>query len=152
MKEEKNRGGTLWERMIKRGGDAVRSIRRMGIQTMVLVSFTVVAVLIMLILAITLYQGYMQRSRVMMTESAQHLLSQTEANLEDYLTAMRRISDAMYYNVIKDKDLGRDSLDSEMYLLYEANKENLISFALFKRDGSLVSAAPVSPMKQDVDF
>ena len=69
MKEEKNRGGTLWERMIKRGGDAVRSIRRMGIQTMVLVSFTVVAVLIMLILAITLYQGYMQRSRVMMTET-----------------------------------------------------------------------------------
>ena len=57
----------------------------------------------------------------------------------------------MYYDTIKDKNLTKDSLDSEMSLLYEANKDNLISFALFKRDGSLVSAAPVSTVKEGMD-
>ena len=122
-----------------------------GIQTTVLVSFTVVSVLFVVFLGSSLYQRFMQRTRVMMTESMEQLMSQTEANLEDYLTSMRRISDAMYYDAIKDKDLSKDSLDSEMSLLYEANKDNLVSFALFRRDGFLVSASPVSTMKADMD-
>ena len=57
--------------------------------------------------------------------------NQTAINLESYLRNMRRISDAMYYSVIKDKDLATDSLDEEMNLLYEANKDNLISIACY---------------------
>ena len=44
---------------------------------------------------------------------------------------MRRISDAMYYTVIKDTDLESESLDEEMTLLYEANKDNLVSIACY---------------------
>ena len=99
----------------------------------------------------SLYQRFMMRTRVMMTESMEQLMSQTEYTLEDYLTSMRRISDAMYYDAIKDKDLAKDSLDGEMSLLYEANKDNLVSFAVFRRDGLLVSASPVSTMKADLD-
>ena len=124
---------------------------RMGIQFTVLVSFTVVSVFIMVLLGFSLYQRFTLRTRAMMTESMEQLMSQTEANFEDYLTSMRRVSDAMYYDTIKDKDMTLDSLDSEMSLLYEANKDNLISFALFKRDGSLVCAAPVSTMKEGMD-
>ena len=129
-----------------------RIIGSQGIQSTVLVSFTVVSFLIVVLLAFALYQRFMQRTRVMMTESMEQLMFQTEANLEDYLTSMRRISDAMYYDAIKDKDLSKDSLDSEMSLLYEANKDNLISFALFRRDGYLVSASPVATIKQDMDI
>ena len=122
-----------------------------GVQFTVLVSFTVVSVLFMVLLGFSLYQRFSLRTRTMMTESMEQLMNQTEANVEDYLTSMRRVSDAMYYDTIKDKDMTRDSLDSEMSLLYEANKDNLISFALFKRDGSLVGAAPVSTMKEGMD-
>ena len=132
-------------------GKVMERVGRQGIQASVLVSFTVVSILVVLLLSLVLYNRFTQRTRVMMTESTQQLMSQTETNLEDYLTSMRRVSDAMYYDVIKDKDLAKDSLDSEMFLLYEANKDNLISFALFKRDGSLVSAAPISAMKSRID-
>ena len=132
-------------------GKVMERVGRQGIQASVLVSFTVVSILVVLLLSLVLYNRFTQRTRVMMTESTQQLMSQTETNREDYLTSMRRVSDAMYYDVIKDKDLARDSLDSEMFLLYEANKDNLISFALFKRDGSLVSAAPISAMKSRID-
>ena len=132
-------------------GQTMEKAGRLGIQFTVLFSFTVVSVLIMVLLGFSLYQRFTLRTRAMMTESMEQLMSQTEANFEDYLTSMRRVSDAMYYDTIKDKDMALDSLDSEMSLLYEANKDNLISFALFKRDGSLVCAAPVSTMKEGMD-
>ena len=132
-------------------GQTMEKAGRRGIQFTVLVSFTVVSVFIMVLLGFSLYQRFTLRTRAMMTESMEQLMSQTEANFEDYLTSMRRVSDAMYYDTIKDKDMALDSLDSEMSLLYEANKDNLISFALFKRDGSLVCAAPVSTMKEGMD-
>ena len=143
--EKVNSGFSKWI------GQTMEKAGRRGIQFTVLVSFTVVSVFIMVLLGFSLYQRFTLRTRAMMTESMEQLMSQTEANFEDYLTSMRRVSDAMYYDTIKDKDMALDSLDSEMSLLYEANKDNLISFALFKRDGSLVCAAPVSTMKEGMD-
>lgn len=144
MDKRKNRISERISALMERTGNQ-------GIQSTVLVSFTVISVLIVVLLGFSLYQRFMQRTRVMMTESMEQLMSQTEYTLEDYLTSMRRISDAMYYDAIKDKDLAKDSLDGEMSLLYEANKDNLVSFAVFRRDGLLVSASPVSTMKADLD-
>ena len=81
------------------------------------------------ILGVTLYNRFVNRMEDMTIESSEQLLNQTAINLETYLRNMRRISDAMYYSVIKDKDLAVDSVDEEMNLLYEANKDNLISIA-----------------------
>ena len=144
MDKRKNRISERISALMERTGNQ-------GIQSTVLVSFTVISVLIVVLLGFSLYQRFMMRTRVMMTESMEQLMSQTEYTLEDYLTSMRRISDAMYYDAIKDKDLAKDSLDGEMSLLYEANKDNLVSFAVFRRDGLLVSASPVSTMKADLD-
>lgn len=88
----------------------------------------------------------------MTIESSEQLLNQTAINLETYLKNMRRISDAMYYSVIKDKDLAVDSLNEEMNLLYEANKDNLISIACYTNNGELVAAAPVSNEKNNLDI
>ena len=147
-REKHNKKNSLFANWAHQSGEKGA---RWGIQFTVLVSFTVVSVLFLVILGFSLYQRFTVRTRTMMTDSMEQLMSQTESNFEDYLTSMRRISDAMYYDTIKDKNLTKDSLDSEMSLLYEANKDNLISFALFKRDGSLVSAAPVSTLKEGMD-
>lgn len=85
-----------------------------------------------------------------MRENSRQLLEQTAINLEDYLRSMRRISDAMYYSVIKDKDLEQEGMDEEMTLLYEANKDNLVSIACYTYDGELVEATPVANEKRDV--
>ena len=65
---------------------------------------------------------------------------------------MRRISDTMYYSVIKNKDLASDTMDEEMNLLYEANKDNLISIACYTGDGQLVAAVPVANEKEQVNI
>ena len=66
------------------------------------------------ILGVTLYNRFVNRMEDMTIESSEQLLNQTAINLETYLRNMRRISDAMYYSVIKDKDLAVDSVDEEM--------------------------------------
>lgn len=88
----------------------------------------------------------------MTVESSEQLLNQTSINLETYLRNMRCISDAMYYSVIKDKDLATDSMDKEMNLIYEANKDNLISIACYTNDGELVGAAPVETEKTNLNI
>ena len=63
--------------------------------------------------------------------------------------SMRRISDAMYYNVIKVPDLNMSELNEEMNLLYEAHKDNLVSVAIFSSQGKLISAVPISAEKKN---
>lgn len=122
------------------------------IQFTISVSFTIVSVCSMAILGVTLYNRFVNRMEDMTIESSEQLLNQTAINLETYLRNMRRISDAMYYSVIKDKDLAVDSLDEEMNLLYEANKDNLISIACYTNEGKLVAAAPVATEKENIDI
>lgn len=104
------------------------------------------------ILGVTLYNRFVNRMEDMTIESSEQLLNQTAINLETYLRNMRRISDTMYYSVIKDKDFAVDSMDEEMNLLYEANKDNLISIACYTNEGNLVAAAPVANEKNDLDI
>lgn len=121
-----------------------------SIQVGIAISFTVVALLAMGIFGITMYQLFTTRMEAVMSENAVQLLDQTAINLESYLKNMRRISDTMYYSVIKDKDLDSDDMIQEMNLLYDANKENLVSIACYTNDGSLVEAVPVAGEKNTV--
>ena len=125
--------------------------QRQSIHGLILSSFTIVSLVLMLFLSVTLYRQFSGRMKRNSVQSTEQLLNQTAANLETYLVSMRRISDAMYYDVIKDKDFDRDSIDSEMNLMYEAHKDNLVSIALFTSDGHLLSAAPVSNRKEGRD-
>ena len=137
---------------IKIAEKIAKHMKPQTIQFTISVSFTIVSVCSMAILGVTLYNRFVNRMEDMTIESSEQLLNQTAINLETYLRNMRRISDAMYYSVIKDKDLAVDSLDEEMNLLYEANKDNLISIACYTNEGKLVAAAPVATEKENIDI
>ena len=51
---------------------------------------------------------------------------------------MMRVSDTAYYRVIKKTDLTEQSLTDDMGLLYEENRDAVVSIALFN-EGSSVS-------------
>ena len=72
-------------------------------------------------------------------------MDQTVESVEDYLINMRQVSDALYYNIIKESDMSSESdkMHNGMNLLYEANKENLRSIAIYNQYGSLLEAEPV---------
>lgn len=129
-----------------------KHMKPQSIQMTISLSFTIVSVISMGILGVSLYNRFVNKMQDMTTQSAEQLLNQTVINLESYLRSMRRISDAMYYTVIKDKDLATDTFEEEMNLLYEANKDNLISIACYTNDGRLVAATPVATEKPDLNI
>ena len=123
-----------------------------SIQMTISISFTILSICSMAFLGVTLSRQFSTRAEAMTIESTGQLLNQTAINLEDYLRNMRRISDTMYYSVIKNKDLASDTMDEEMNLLYEANKDNLISIACYTGEGQLVAAVPVANEKSQVNI
>lgn len=123
-----------------------------SIQMTISISFTIVSTICMATLGVSLYNSFANTVEHTMSQSVEQLLDQTAINLETYLRSMRRISDAMYYSVIKDKNLATDTMDEEMNLLYEANKGNLISIACYTNSGELVAAAPVATEKKNSDI
>lgn len=122
-----------------------------SLQVVIAISFTLISILGMLTIGIVLYSVYTTNSEEQIIEDNTQLVNQLEHNLTDYLRNMMRISDSLYYSVIKDTDFSSDNIDREMTLLYEANKDNLVSIACFASDGTLMVATPVDTLKKDVD-
>ena len=130
------------------------SHRRKKIRSMqmtISVSFTLLSVCCMCFLGVMLYQQFSKKAENLTVENSRQLINQTAINLEDYLRNMRRISDAMYYSVIKNTDIRSESLEDAMTLLYEANKDKLISVACYTNDGKLTEASPIATEKNGVD-
>ena len=121
------------------------------LQYMISLSFTLITVIGMLLLGIALYAAYTRNAEELVVEDNSKLVAQVELNLTNYLRNMMRISDTAYYSAIKNIDFSETGAEKELTLLYEANRDNLVSIACFTNDGKLVAATPVSTLKQHVD-
>lgn len=122
-------------------------VPQFGIQMIIASSFTLIACLTIIILSFVLFRLFSNRVTLLKTESAEQFLTQTKRSLEDYLKNNRNISNALYYSCIKEKDLNTDTLDTSLALVYESNKDNLISIGLYGEDGSAISTVPISYKK-----
>ncbi|MDY4670054.1 MAG: sensor histidine kinase [Oliverpabstia sp.] len=129
----------------------LKNLKPKGIQSTIMISFSIISISIMMILGALLYLRFSNAVREEMIQSTSKLMEQTGENLEDYLGSMRRISDAVYYNAIKENDFSSQDKDIQqgMNLLYEANKDNLKSVAVYNNYGSLMAAEPVASQKED---
>lgn len=129
-----------------------RPPRRM--QSAVMAAFSLISLSIMLIFGSVMYLRFSASSRGEMIQSTKKLMEQTGESMEDYLISMRQISDAVYYNVIKENDFSdKDNrIQKGMNLLYEANRSSLRSIAVYNNYGSLTAAEPVALQKEDPDI
>lgn len=131
----------------------LKKLKPRGIQSTIMVTFSIVSISIMLILGIAMYFSFSEISRKEMVRSTQKLMEQTGENLEDYLGNMRQVLDTVYYNVIKENDFSSQtqSIQKGMNLLYEVNGDNLQSIAVYNDYGRLLAAEPVAAEKEDPD-
>ncbi len=127
-------------------------LQKRSIQLIITISFTTIAVIAMSFMGIVLYAQFAENTKNTAIESNKQLLDQAGWNLNTYIRSMMSVSDTMYYSVIKNRDLTYEPLDREMALLYEANKDNLISIACINENGAVIAAAPVATRKQGIDI
>lgn len=117
---------------------------------MISISFTMVALVGMIFMGLALYLRFIDSTEKMIKEDNIRVIDQVNLNLDGYLRNMMRVSDSMYYRVIKNTDLAVEGMDQEMNLLYETNRDQLVSICVFSESGKLVEASPVSRMKKTV--
>ena len=129
-----------------------RRVGNRSFRFMISMSFTFVALTGMILITAVLLNRYEKTLERQVLSDSQKLIGQVEINLNTYLRSMMRSSDAVYYNVIKKVDFDKDDISRELSLLYEANKDNLVSIACFTRDGELLGAAPVGSLKKNVNI
>lgn len=125
--------------------------RRMSIQMVLSLSFTAVAAAGMLLMSVSLIWRFSAASEQLVAENSQRVLAQANLNLDSYLRRMMRISDTVYYRSIKNTDLAEDDLTGDLALLYEENRDDLVSLAVFDGEGALVSAVPLTALKRDAE-
>lgn len=125
-----------------------------GMQSTVTLAFSLISVSIMLTLGIVMYMKFSSLSQREMIQDTETLVDQTRQRLEEYLAAMRQISDTVYNNVIGENDLSfqESKIQRGMNIVYEANRNHLRSIAVYSESGNLMAAEPVVSQRENKDL
>ena len=114
-------------------------------------SFTVSALLAILLTGVTLYARFSTQLDDTIEGENQMLVEQVNQSLDTYLRDMIRLSDSIYYNVVKNTDLDEHSVSEEMRLLYNTYSDYVENMVLFTGDGEVVATAPAAKLRSGVD-
>ena len=122
--------------------------RKMSIQMVLSLSFTAVAAAGILLMGVSFVWRFSAASKQAVAENSQRVLAQANLTLDSYLRRMMRIADTVYYRVIKNTDLSEGNYVEALGLLYEENRDDLVSLAVFDSRGELISAVPLAAVKE----
>lgn len=122
-----------------------------SLRTIVWVSFTVTATIATVFMGLSFYSRFSGQLQNEISKENQSLMNQVNAQITSYLRNMMKVSDALYYHVIKDSDIGAQDLSPGFQLLYETNKDAIKNIALFSREGEPLVLSPAAALKKDVD-
>ncbi len=125
--------------------------KKVSIQFIISVSFTIVAVIGMLVVGGSLYLRFSNSTEELISKNNKAIIEQVNLNLDSYLRNMMKISDTIYYRAIKKSDMAVENIEKEMDLIYEANKDNLISITLFSEYGEIIDSYPLQQLKNNID-
>ena len=125
--------------------------KRTSIRYMIFVYFTVTALAASIFIGLSLYSRMSKQMSDTMQEENQILIDQLNRSVDVWLRGIMKLSDTTYYGIVKNVDLRNESVNKEMTLLYDNNKDNVENIALFSRDGELLEAVPATRLKTGAD-
>ena len=125
---------------------------RGSIRYTIFVYFTVSALVIILLTGMSLYVRLSGQLKETVRNENQVLLSQVNRSVDAYLRTIMKLSDSLYYGVIKNADLSSGTVSSELTLLYDNNKDDISNIALLSKDGRLIEAVPAARLKTGLDM
>lgn len=122
-----------------------------SIRSMVFIYFTVSALAIILLIGVILYMQMSRQLTLAVQDENQAVLGQINRSVDSYLRSIMKLSDSLYYDVIKNSDLGVESLNSQITLLYDNNKDSIANIALLSKEGELLESVPAARLKTGLD-
>lgn len=102
--------------------------------------FTAIAVICSVVLSIFLYRlfntKFLEQAREKNTVTVENLTT----NLNTYFLDLLNISDSIYFNSLKNRDLNSDRLTQEFKVICDSNKSRIQGIALFDGKGGLIAS------------
>lgn len=123
-----------------------------SIRYTIFVYFTITALAAGLLISLSLYQRLSSQVAEVVQEENQSLINQVARSVESYLRTVMKLSDSLYYGAVKNADLSSQSINNEITLLYDNNKDNVDNIALFTQDGAMVESVPAARLKKNLNI
>ena len=122
-----------------------------SIRYTIFIYFTVSALVAVLLIGAAMYMQMSRQLTAAVQEENQAVLGQVSRSVDSYLRTIRKLSDSLYYGVIKNADLSRESVNSQITLLYDNNKDSVANIALLGKEGEILEAVPAARLKTGLD-
>ena len=91
--------------------------KRTSIRYIIFVYFTVTALTASIFIGLSLYSRMSKQMTDTMQEENQILIDQLNRSVDVWLRSIMKLSDSLYYGVVKNADLTGESINREMTLL-----------------------------------
>ncbi len=126
-------------------------LTKISIRYTIFIYFTVSALVAILLIGTALYVQMSRQLTVAVQEENEAVLGQVSRSMDSYLRTIMKLSDSLYYGVIKNADLSVESVNSQITLLYDNNKDSIANIALLSKEGELLEAVPAARLKTGLD-
>ena len=128
-----------------------KKLANASIRYTIFIYFTLTALAASVFIGISLYTRLSGQMSSTIQEENQILINQVTHSMDSYLRTIMKLSDSLYYGVIKNADLSDSSINRDITLLYDNNKDNIENIALFSKGGQLLESVPAARLKSHVD-
>ena len=122
-----------------------------SIRYTIFIYFTVSALAASIFIGLSMYSRMSGQMSAAIQEENQILINQLSRTTDTYLRTIIKLSDSLYYGAVKNADLSDSSINREITLLYDNNKDNVENIALLSNDGRLLEAVPAARLKTNLD-
>ena len=125
--------------------------KKVSIRYTIFIYFTISALVAMLLSGVALYVQMSRQLSAVVQEESQAVLVQVNRSVDSYLRTIMKLSDSLYYGVIKNADLSAGMVNDQITLLYDNNKDSIANIALLSKEGELLEAVPAARLKTGLD-
>lgn len=127
------------------------SIKNPSIQSSIFIYFTVTAIVAIALISTIMFQRFSNSLNNAIIDENEGLIKQVGESVDTYLRTVMKISDSIYYNVIKNTDISNADVKKGMNLIYVNNDNMLDGIALISGRGELIESTPTLRLRDNAD-
>ncbi|SEK46172.1 two-component system, sensor histidine kinase YesM [Paenibacillus sp. cl141a] len=124
----------------------VKRFRTHSIQSIIMWSFSAFILLIVIVVAVLLFNKFSRSAEQSVFLNAQQIVDQVSYNLEDYVDGMAQLYRAIEENMLADGQWDDEQVTKQLDTIMRS-RDDIVSIALFNDQGDLLRNHPAIPVK-----
>lgn len=122
-----------------------------SIRNSIFIYFTITSLIAVFLIVISIYSRLSSQLSDTVKQENISLVNRVGSSMEVYLRNIMKLSDTIYYGIIKNVNLSEESINEEMTLLYNNNKDQVFNIALISKEGKPISVVPAARFRKNFD-